>query len=413
MIGQLATIHEAAHRARPSPFIVVAILLVSATVASAQSFESGSSGTDGALVVTTPGTYDFYRNNLAISSQQLDQDKDNIFHFTEVTIGSDVTLRLTGQHFPEPIVWLTSGEVKILGNLNLDGENSLQVSTAERRPSIPGAGGYSGGTGGDNSKPAYPGTGPGGGIAGVLGGPGHVYQGRGGVFSGNQFLVPLIGGSGGGGGLEPCCPGSRSGGAGGGALLIASSVSINISERVSANGGNGTNFHVLGNGGGGSGGGIRLVAPLIYGSGQLEARGGPAQHSGGNGVIRVESFLKQFSDVSNPQAIAASPYNLFLDRQILPKIKVVSIDGIAVSTNVSGFFEMPDVSFENAEDVAIEIVASGVPPGTTVDLQFFSENAPDKSVQTPPLAGTMGQSSVTADVQVPLGFSRGFARAKW
>jgi hypothetical protein len=63
--------------------------------------------------------------------------------------------------------------------------------------------------------------------------------------------------------------------------------------------------------------------------------------------------------------------------------------------------------------VIVEIEAKNVPIGTVVKLHVFSENAPDQSITFPPLVGNLQQSSATASVVFPVGFTRGFVRATW
>jgi hypothetical protein len=129
----------------------------------------------------------------------LDLDGDNIYHFTTITIGAGITVRLTVRKVNAPVFWLASGAVQMNGAIDLNGDNGQDAvsSPNTRLPTFPGVGGYGGGIGGNVNSPAQPGGGPGGGASGVsdFGG-----NGTGGSFTGNVFLVPLIGGSGGGGG---------------------------------------------------------------------------------------------------------------------------------------------------------------------------------------------------------------------
>ena len=83
--------------------------------------------------------------------------------------------------------------------------------------------------------------------------------GKGGIFTGNRYLIPLTGGSGGEGALYA---GSWGGGAGGGAILLASSTLITVNGAINAFGGDGSGNIA----GAGSGGAIRLVAPTLSGA---------------------------------------------------------------------------------------------------------------------------------------------------
>jgi hypothetical protein len=190
-----------------------ALVLVWATVLGsppvhAQTFNSGSTGADGALNLTTPGTVIF---NPDTFTPPLDPEGDNIYHFTTINIAAGVTVRLLATHVNGPVFWLASGAVQIDGTLDLNGGvgHNPPATPAARLPSVPGAGGYPGGIGASPNGPAQPGSGP---LGGVIG-PGNSSGGGGGNPS-NSFLVPLLGGSGGGGTQT----GVGGGGGGGGAL---------------------------------------------------------------------------------------------------------------------------------------------------------------------------------------------------
>jgi len=122
-------------------------------------FSSGSTGSDGALNLTTPGIVDFDPRTLG-----LDPDGDNVYHFTTITIGAGVTVRLLGPALNmKPVYWLASGAVQIDGTIDLSGGNGHPGTTnpTERGPSLPGAGGYPGGVGRFAASNAQNGTGPG------------------------------------------------------------------------------------------------------------------------------------------------------------------------------------------------------------------------------------------------------------
>jgi len=198
------------YRMRMLMIVALAVLLVYTQLVHAQTFNSGSTGADGALNLTTPETIEFDPVTLG-----LDTDGDNIYHFTTITITAGVTVRLTARKINGPVFWLAKGAVQIDGTINLDGEPGYTVSANfTRTPSVPGAGGYPGGVGNVGNSPAQPGAGPGGGLNALLntyaqtgGGAGYStsgqgHEGREGAIYGNNFLVPLIGGSGGGGGYS-------------------------------------------------------------------------------------------------------------------------------------------------------------------------------------------------------------------
>jgi len=202
-----------------------------------QTFNSGSNGSDGALNLTTPGTIIFDPKSF---SPPLNPAGDNVYNFTTINIGAGVTVKLTSKVLTGPIYWLAQGAVTITGVIDASGETGYAVTDniSDRVPAAGGAGGYSGGLGGNGSLSPTSGNGPGG-SAGTTTNSSSV----GGAFTGSQYLIPLIGGSGGGGGVPGGChtfgPG---GGAGGGAILIASSVSITLNNNsnttISVHGGN-------------------------------------------------------------------------------------------------------------------------------------------------------------------------------
>src|SRR6267378_2365920 len=249
--------------------MVAAVLTMAAVgVVRGQTFSSGSTGVDGALTLTTPGTVIF--NPVALG---IDVDGDNVFNFTTITIGPDVIVELRNNPLRgRSVVWLATGAVDISGTIRLNGQDghpATAVPGAQRYTSEPGPGGYSGGMGGllDTTAP-QPGNGPGGGLInfGNLGNGGGAVHAVSNPF-GTQFaydnstLVPLRGGSGGaGGGAFPTAGiTGGGGGAGGGAVRIASSTSISVSGGIEANGGLGGARVDSFDGGGGSGGAIHLV----------------------------------------------------------------------------------------------------------------------------------------------------------
>ena len=85
---------------------------------------------------------------------------------------------------------------------------------------------------------------------------------------GNTLLSPLIGGSGGAGDNFY----SWGGGGGGGAILVASTTHVTVNGYIYSRGGSGA--------GAGSGGAIRIVAPVIDGSGILDVTAGGSQNTG-------------------------------------------------------------------------------------------------------------------------------------
>jgi hypothetical protein len=420
--------------------VAFAALLILYMTAEAQVFNSGSNGSDGALNLTTPGTVIF---DPAKFNPSLDPDGDNVFHFTTITIGKDVTVKLKNVPLRgRALIWLASGDVKIEGTIDLSGQAGQATNDpvqANRVPAEPGPGGYAGGVGSTPTSAAHAGTGPGGGGTsygnGIClsfgtprpdrqgGGAGHAgtggslwyVTGAAGAAYGNVLLVPFRGGSGGGGGNGGLGGG---GGGGGGALRIVSSTTIVVSGTIAADGGNGGSGSgdgcTLGNGGGGSGGGIHLIAPTVSGTGNISAKGGggPVVNPGSVGRIRIDAYQQKFIGSATPTASLGTPYNVPLPADV-PLIRVVSVDGKAVSSTPTGSFTIPDVTINKAEPVPVVIEAVNVPVGVVVKVYIISEAGPDQVVDSTPLAGTKQKSTATANVKIQPGFSRGYVRAIW
>jgi hypothetical protein len=421
--------------------MALAVLVIAAWSASAtaQTFDSGSTGADGAFDLTgTPAGTVVLFDPVA---RGIDPERDNVFHFTTITIPSGVTVRLSGAKLTGPVYWLATGAVSISGTVDLSGERGhiKTRSTADRRPSIPGPGGYPGGVGGhyEASKgTARPGAGPQGGAAA---GPNALgdHLGIGGSNpwqypSGNSMpvlLVPLFGGSGGGGARanEFEYWAGAGGGAGGGAMLIASSTSITLHGNIWANGGSGgtqsTNCSGASGlgyyGGDGGGGAIRLAAPTIAGGGSLQVSNGGhcwshAPASAATGRVRIEAFQRSYSfSIPYGTYTIGVPYRSYVPTTPPPSIRVVSVAGIAVPSDPTGSFSAPDVTLNSAAALPIVVEARHVPVGTTPTLVLMSLEGADQTLTMPALMGTTQQSTTTAQVTFPPSFTRGYVRATW
>jgi hypothetical protein len=376
------------------------------------SFNSTSTGSDGALNLTTQGTILFDPTTF---TPPLNPSGNNIYNFTTINIAAGVTVRLSARNLTGPIYWLATGAVTIAGTLDLTGEAGGNTSNSEetRSPAYPGAGGYTGGQGGRPGSPALPptpGNGPGGGAAGASGANGAV-----GTLTGtNVFLVPLVGGSGGGGGpAYDINTVGAGGGAGGGAILIASSTSISINGKILVGGGAGGTCpypYYTSCGGAGSGGAIHLIAPTVSGNGTLSANANslPA------GEIRIEaSSYPNSLTLTLPFTVSSTP-NLYLPTTPPPTLKVVSVAGVALPAVPTGSFTVPDANINSSAAVPVVIQAAYIPPGTVPTLQFFSDiGGTDFSVTVPALSGTLAQSTATVQVTFPAGFTRGYVLASW
>ncbi len=366
-----------------------------AAISAGPAFDAGSDGSDGALSFApsvTPVTIVFDPDDLGV-----DPDGDGIYHFTTITVPENVTVEFDTRlvHW-QPQHWLATGDIVIDGTLDLDGHpgNPKLDPDDVQLPSLPGPGGYPGGAAGGTFQTQTTGFGPGG-----FGSGSHSNY-------GNIYLQPLTGGSGGGGGNIN----SGGGGAGGGAILLASSTSVTIDGGVFARGG------ASSGGGFGAGGGIRVVAPLVAGTGTLNTNSGNGSQSG-RGRVRIESMTDDFDGT-----IVAHTYRRVVlipetysppVSGIFPRLRVTSIDGMAVPSPPFGIFDMPDIELDEGAPIVFEIEAFNVPVGTTAKLYLFSENNFDEQFTSTPLAGTLANSTATVTTAVPQGFAQGFVYASW
>lgn len=387
-----------------------------------ESFDSGSNGSDGPLVLTTTGVITF---SPTAFSPTLDVDGDYIYHFTDIYIGPGVTVVMKPPYLNAPVYWLASGTVQIEGVIDLSGEDGKPYSDipADRQIAAPGAGGYSGGIFRWGSYLAQKGLGPGGGCAynttdSTSGSASHVAVGFDGLCNipgdvyGNVYLAPLVGGSGGGGnGASTITTYRGGGGAGGGALVIASSLSVTVNGSIVANGGDRGGYYA----GGGSGGAIHLISPVIGGTGSLAASGGVGSTSNyaSNGRIRLEAFEHNFTGSINPTPNRGTPYEVFLPPHPPASVQVVSVSGVAVPDLPMGNFAAPDVTVDVSGPMVFLIEARYVPLGSQVQLYAYSEDGPDLIVNSSELTGTFELSTATIEATLPSGYSRIFVHSDW
>ena len=140
----------AVHLASREPVASLALVAVAAA-AHAQTFDSGSTGADGAFDLTgTPsGTVvDFDPSVLHVNgdpeSPLIDPEGDHVYHFTTITVPTGVTVRMSAKWTNGPLYWLATGAVNIAGTLNLGGEHGhdrTYGSPMGRIGTFPGPGG--------------------------------------------------------------------------------------------------------------------------------------------------------------------------------------------------------------------------------------------------------------------------------
>lgn len=327
------------------------------------------------------------------------RDKPNgVWNYTTIDIPAGVTVEFLKNDANSPVVWLATGNVNIVGSVNLDGKNGgTQTNAGDAPGPLGGPGGFRGGVGGvrldiSGSHLAQPGAGPGGGTGGVSSGQDGgdaVYAG----FYGNPLVDPLIGGSGGGGEASSTTVNGDNGGGGGGAILIASSLDITVNGSITAKGGEG-NFA---QGGHGSGGAIVLVADRLLGVGTLDSSG-----AGGDGRVRLEGFERPLAEGSITVPVVGFP---FAGRDFTnpPSLLITSVDGGGVPAAPLGDFNTPDVSVSAVAPINVVVTAQNIPDGEEVELRVTSGG----TVTTLPSGGdpavTLAGGTATFSVTLPSG----------
>jgi hypothetical protein len=342
------------------PQALIALLLTLATAAHAQPFNSGSSGADGAFNPTVDVT--------------LDVPANGVFNFTSITVPTGVTVRFRCHPSNAPVMMLATSDVVIAGTIDVSGGHAPPSGTAgdgnpadDGTPGSAGCGGYPGGRGADPffSRFGQAGLGPGGRAGdagfGILG-------------YGLPELRPLVGGSG-GPGADSSVVRTAGGGGGGGAIAIASSTRIQLTGRVQAYGGDGGAMQLFGGaaeqGFPGTGGAIRLVAPRVEGTGQLLAEAGrfhsnlgvltTTRNTQGIGRIRIDTSVLTFMGTSSPVATVGVPTSVLLSSP--PEIRVISVNGIAVSEN-------PDepIQIAPANNLVVGLQTTNMPAGSVINV---------------------------------------------
>ncbi len=408
-----------------------------------QAFESGSTGTDGALTIT--------------ADTKLARPTGGVFNFTSVNIAPGFTLTFTGYH-NAPVILLASGDVVIGGTIDISGEDSGSIqadfSIGGAFVADGGPGGFDGGHAGavDNNGIADSGgngLGLGGGKRGRLGperthfygdfgcggggggfgtaGAGASFvtdinscnttnAGTGGQSYGIANLLPLFGGSGGGGGSGGRDSSGTGGGGGGGALLIASSTTVQIDGSILADGGDGGNSNVVcgsgnssqlgGTGGGGSGGGIRIIADTITGSGNISATGGMTGltcnaragrgqgGAGGLGRIRLEAEVSlEFSNTS-PALSFGGPAPVFATN--IPSITIASVAGIAAPSVTTGLNDII-LPQNTVNPTIVKFSTNEIPAGKKITLKAIPVSGVVATADSTPIA-TNGTASVSINL---------------
>lgn len=339
---------------RWTPITLLALAAL-ASPASAQ-FNSGSTGAYGAMNITTNTT--------------LNLPDDGVFHCTTVNVASGATLTFNKNALNTPVYILATGNVTIAGAINVNGKANSGALPGEGGP-----GGFRGGFGAVGNLPYGTGLGPGGAAGNA--GNGTFY----GVY-GNAALIPLVGGSGGG------CYFGNGGSGGGGAILIASNTQITITGSVSALRGSGNGYE-------GSAGAIRLVAPLVNGTGSVTVG------SNNTGRIRIDTedrLAWRTLTVDNVPGFAYGS-RMAVFPSPLPRIDLLNVAGTAIAegTTSAATITLPPGS-SSSQNVQAKV--SGMTGTVDVITAVIPENG--TRVLTTTSVDMSGGGPVTIDVPVTI-----------
>ena len=327
----------------------VGLLCAVVLTGSAHAQISGSNGSFGAIAVA-PG-----------DTLTINLPPDGIIQATTVDVGAGATLDFGRNTLNTPVHLLATGDIVIAGTVSVSGEPSTPNGGGAGGP-----GGFEGGAAGRNGQSPGAGFGPGAGLGGLASSAGTTQNARAGLAAygglpnapstnngavyGSPLLVPLLGGSG-GGGAGPTST-IRGGGGGGGAILLASDTRVEVTGAVTALGGQSqiTNGH-------GSGGGIRIVAPVVSGSGTLNAAGGAHSQIAGHGRIRVDTIDLAGINFNMTPSGAVSLGSLLVGiPPRLPRLDILEVAGETVSEGTTSAVDIL-LPFNTTNDQTMTIQA--------------------------------------------------------
>jgi hypothetical protein len=393
------------NRIRTTAFVAFVLLLAGPVQSQVN---SGSDGRHGQLNPTA---------DLVIN---MADQPDGIYQYTSVNIRAGVRVSFVRNSGGTPVVWLVQNRCVINGVIDVSG-----LSPGDNLGGGAGPGGFGGGNGG---IAATAGQGPGGGAFGdgssaSYGTAGTPWAGHSqvGALYGNQFVLPLLGGSGGGGSTN-----GTAGGGGGGAILIAASQDIELNGDIFAVGGWGGNAGIelsapcppvlLNFGGAGSGGGVRLVATRILGGGTIDVSGGlagavcpngalQAPGRGGSGRVRFDALNIGFSgNVLGAFTHGFQPVIIPPPTQAV-SLAIQTVGGVTVAANPTGVLTSPDVVIPGSRQnpVPIMVRCANIPLNSEITVEVKPANGPTISAVGLNNGGTAAGSTATLSVSMPRG----------
>ncbi len=378
-------------------FLVTLLLALPTGLAFAQEFNSGSTGANGALNVTTSTT--------------LNLPPDGILNYTTINVAAGVTLKFNRNALNTPVYLLAQSNVTINGTIDVSGNPGTSVPPAGGSG---GPGGFDGGMPGFDTVPPGAGFGPGGGRGGVDGASANS-AGSGsyatvtvntssvnrGATYGSPLLVPLVGGSGGGGLVGTPGAAGEGGSGGGGAILIASSSRITISGSIFARGGENT-LSPTGQGylRNGSGGAVRLVAPGVSGGGSIDARGGLVNAGyGGLGRIRIDTIDRStlkvnflgLGSVGGFMAVFPTP---------LPRLDILQVADTAIPEGIAAPVQI-QLPFGSATNRTVTIQARDFNGSVPINVVLTPETGVPRVYPVTINNAASNPASITVPVNLP------------
>jgi hypothetical protein len=338
-------------------------------------FDSGSTGAYGALDITTNTT--------------LQLPADGVYHCTTINIRANATLQFTRNALNTPVYLLATGEILVAGTIDVSGG-----LPAGNLPGAGGPGGFDGGYGGYGvgaTTKGGDGQGPGGGKNqflmqhAVFATPVNLNS----NIYGNTLLSPLIGGSGGAG--SDGGPGGYGGG-GGGAILLASNTRITVTGAIQANGGGG--------GPAGSGGGIRVVAPVVGGTGLLR---GFSPYSGPSGRIRIDCEDKlAFRSLRTDGGSVTRGSQMFVFPTVVPRLDIVQAAGKTIPEGAGNAVEI-ELPVGSPTEQTVTVQGRNFTGVVPITVMITPETGPSATYVGELNMGSSNPAQTTIKVVIPVG----------
>ncbi|MEO1230632.1 MAG: hypothetical protein AAFZ18_17185 [Myxococcota bacterium] len=311
---------------------------------------------------------------------------DGVLLLRSLTINAGVTVTVQPNAANTPLTVVCSGAIVIDGTLDLSGQDGTAAG-----PGLGGPGGFPGGRAAPGSTfGPQPGFGPRSGVTWGRHGENGGY--------GSPLAVPLLGGSGGAGVRD-----DGHGGGGGGAVLLASDTSVRIgaSGAVLARGGAGgpVQFPNDATSYSGAGGAIRLLAPLVDGTGQLDVTNAGATTFGG-GWIRIDSFDPSAANGLQPLRatalslgswLIADPFQSPANPPTL-QITNIQVGSFSQSVNPTGSTQVL-AGPQTASDVEVTVAYAHFQNDFTVEVSL----APDYNPLSAAINSPVGTKTVRFD----------------